>query len=51
MIEAVPLRFGIPEPPARPGDVADFSYLVVPAAGSVARPETDPVGCSVKWKQ
>jgi hypothetical protein len=41
MIEAVPLRFGIPEPPARPGDVADFSYLVVPAAGSVPRPETD----------
>jgi 2-oxoisovalerate dehydrogenase E1 component alpha subunit len=41
MIEAVPLRFGIPEPPARPGDVADFSYLVVPAAGSVPRPEID----------
>jgi 2-oxoisovalerate dehydrogenase E1 component alpha subunit len=41
MIEAVPLRFGIPEPPARPGDVADFSYLDVPAAGTVPRPETD----------
>src|SRR5215210_2215572 len=41
MIEDAPLRFGIPTPPARPGDVADFSYLDVPAAGSVARPATD----------
>ena len=39
MIEAVPLRFGIPEPLARPGEVADFSYLDVPAAGSVPRPD------------
>ena len=43
MIEAVPLRFGIPEPPARPGDVADFSYLVVPPAGSVPRPEIENI--------
>jgi 2-oxoisovalerate dehydrogenase E1 component alpha subunit len=44
MIEAVPLRFRIPEPPARPGEHADFSYLDVPAAGSVRRPDvaTDP---------
>ncbi|MDP9464718.1 MAG: 3-methyl-2-oxobutanoate dehydrogenase (2-methylpropanoyl-transferring) subunit alpha, partial [Actinomycetota bacterium] len=41
MIETVPLRFGIPEPPARPGERADFSYLVVPAAGSVRRPDVD----------
>ncbi len=41
MIEGVPLRFGIPEPPARPGERADFSYLDVPAAGSVPRPEID----------
>jgi 2-oxoisovalerate dehydrogenase E1 component alpha subunit len=41
MVEVVPLRFGIPEPPARPGEMADFSYLVVPPAGSVPRPETD----------
>ena len=44
MIEGDPLRFRIPEPPARPGERADFSYLVVPAAGSVSRPavDTDP---------
>ena len=41
MIEEVPLRFGIPKPPARPGELADFSYLDVPAAGSVRRPEID----------
>jgi 2-oxoisovalerate dehydrogenase E1 component alpha subunit len=41
MIEADPLRFGIPEPPARPGEVADFSYLEVPLAGSVHRPDID----------
>ena len=41
MIEADPLRLGIPEPPARPGELADFSYLDVPAAGSVRRPEVD----------
>ena len=40
MIGADPLRFRIPEPPARPGEPADFSYLVVPPAGSVPRPET-----------
>lgn len=39
MIEAVPLRFRIPEPPARPGEQADFSYLDVPAAGSTRRPD------------
>jgi 2-oxoisovalerate dehydrogenase E1 component alpha subunit len=41
MIEDKPLRFGIPTPPARPGELADFSYLDVPPAGSVPRPETD----------
>ena len=41
MIEADPLRLGMPEPPARPGELADFSYLDVPAAGSVRRPEVD----------
>src|SRR4249919_702130 len=41
MIEDVPLRFGIPTPPARPGEMADFSYLDVPPAGSVPRPEID----------
>ncbi len=41
MIEAVPLRFRIPEPPARPGERADFSYVDVPTAGDVRRPEID----------
>ncbi len=41
MIEGDPLRFGMPEPPARPGELADFSYLDVPAAGSVRRPAVD----------
>ena len=41
MIGGVPLRFGIPEPPARPGERADFSYLVVPAAGEAPRPDVD----------
>ena len=40
MNEDVPLRFGIPTPPARPGELADFSYIEVPAAGSVGRPDT-----------
>ena len=41
MIEDVKLRFKIPTPPARPGEMADFSYLDVPPAGSVDRPDTD----------
>jgi 2-oxoisovalerate dehydrogenase E1 component alpha subunit len=41
MSEARPLRFLVPEPSARPGDKADFSYLPVPEAGSVRRPEVD----------
>ena len=41
MSEGVPLRFGIPKPPARPGEMADFSYLDVPAAGSADRPDID----------
>jgi 2-oxoisovalerate dehydrogenase E1 component alpha subunit len=41
MVEGVPLRFRIPEPPARPGERADFSYIVVPPAGSVRRPDID----------
>src|SRR4051812_35081051 len=41
MPEADPLRFHIPQPPARPGEPADFSYVVVPPAGSVRRPGVD----------
>ena len=33
-------RLHIPHPPARPGERADFSYLKLAPAGSVARPET-----------
>ena len=42
------LVFNVPEPSARPGDEADFSYLDVPAAGAVRsaghrrRPGGDP---------
>src|SRR5689334_4520447 len=37
--DTVPLRLHIPEPKFRPGDHPDFSYLTLPEAGSVARPE------------
>lgn len=42
--ETMRLRFHVPEPPARPGESPDFSYLDVPPAGSVRRPavDTDP---------
>jgi len=41
---SVPLRLHVPEPPARPGQAPDFSWVKVPAAGSVSRPDigTDP---------
>jgi 2-oxoisovalerate dehydrogenase E1 component alpha subunit len=37
--DTVPLRLHIPEPKFRPGDHADFSYLKLPEAGSVERPD------------
>src|SRR3954471_8579345 len=33
------LSLHVPEPPARPGDAVDFSHVVIPAAGSVRRPD------------
>jgi 2-oxoisovalerate dehydrogenase E1 component alpha subunit len=33
------LSLHVPEPPARPGDEVDFSYIDVPPAGSVRRPD------------
>jgi 2-oxoisovalerate dehydrogenase E1 component alpha subunit len=36
-----PLFLRVPEPLQRPGDVADFSAVKVPEAGSVRRPESD----------
>jgi 2-oxoisovalerate dehydrogenase E1 component alpha subunit len=35
-----PFDLHIPAPPARPGDVPDFSHLVIPAAGSSVRPDS-----------
>ncbi|MDM7965403.1 3-methyl-2-oxobutanoate dehydrogenase (2-methylpropanoyl-transferring) subunit alpha [Blastomonas fulva] len=34
-----PLALHVPEPRSRPGDPVDFSDVVVPAAGSMARPD------------
>src|SRR5207237_2507686 len=34
------LALHVPEPPMRPGDKADFSFLQIPAAGSAPRPDT-----------
>ncbi len=44
MKNSVPLRLHVPEPPARPGQAADFSWVKVPPAGLVARPDfnTEP---------
>ncbi|MGE0668712.1 MAG: thiamine pyrophosphate-dependent enzyme [Sphingomonadales bacterium] len=36
---AITLRLHIPEPASRPGAEADFSWVKVPAAGSVRRPD------------
>lgn len=40
MRNAVKLSLHIPEAPARPGDKPDFSYLEIPQAGSVRRPDS-----------
>lgn len=39
MTEIAPLRLRVPEPKCRPGDIPDFSEVVIPEAGSVARPD------------
>ncbi|PEQ10557.1 3-methyl-2-oxobutanoate dehydrogenase (2-methylpropanoyl-transferring) subunit alpha [Novosphingobium sp. PC22D] len=39
MANRPPLEFHVPEPPARPGQSASFSHLVVPEAGLVRRPD------------
>ncbi|HLL59337.1 MAG TPA: 3-methyl-2-oxobutanoate dehydrogenase (2-methylpropanoyl-transferring) subunit alpha, partial [Allosphingosinicella sp.] len=39
------LSLHVPEPEARPGDEVDFSHIVIPPAGSVARPDVSaPAG-------
>ena len=44
MKNSVPLRLHVPEPPARPGQAADFGWVKVPPAGSMTRPDvtTEP---------
>lgn len=39
MKNSVPLRLHVPEPPSRPGLEADFTWVKVPHAGSVLRPD------------
>ncbi|MFM5916030.1 MAG: 3-methyl-2-oxobutanoate dehydrogenase (2-methylpropanoyl-transferring) subunit alpha [Novosphingobium sp.] len=34
-----PLQLHVPEPPFRPGDPVDYSYLEIPAAGILPRPD------------
>ncbi|ETI63878.1 2-oxoisovalerate dehydrogenase subunit alpha [Sphingobium sp. C100] len=34
-----PLRLHVPEPPARPGESADFTHFDIPPAGAQARPD------------
>lgn len=36
-----PLQFHVPKPASRPGEKPDFSDVVIPKAGSVARPPVD----------
>jgi 2-oxoisovalerate dehydrogenase E1 component alpha subunit len=36
---SIPLQLHVPEPSARPGQAPDFSWLQIPPAGSVARPD------------
>ncbi len=42
------LQFRVPEPPARPGEEPDFSYLDIPAAGAVDRPPVDVHQTSIR---
>ncbi|HEX5325110.1 MAG TPA: 3-methyl-2-oxobutanoate dehydrogenase (2-methylpropanoyl-transferring) subunit alpha, partial [Acetobacteraceae bacterium] len=39
MKNSVPLRLHVPAPPARPGQAPDFSWIKLPPAGSVPRPD------------
>ncbi len=40
-----PLSLHVPEPPFRPGDPVDYSYLDIPSAGTFARPDE---GCATE---
>lgn len=41
MTDHGPLSLNVPEPAVRPGGRPDFSYLTIPEAGSVRRPDID----------
>ncbi|GIL03453.1 MAG: 3-methyl-2-oxobutanoate dehydrogenase (2-methylpropanoyl-transferring) subunit alpha [Alphaproteobacteria bacterium] len=41
MDEETPLSLHVPEPEWRPGDIPDYSGIVIPKAGTVRRPEID----------
>lgn len=43
-----PLTLHIPEPKTRPGDVVDFSEIIIPAAGIVARPASDAAAATLR---
>jgi 2-oxoisovalerate dehydrogenase E1 component alpha subunit len=43
-----PLTLHVPEPRFRPGDVADFSDIVVPAAGATGRPDENAAAGSMR---
>lgn len=48
MSDYKPLKFHVPEPSTRPGDEPDFSAVVIPEAGSVARPAIDVHASEIK---
>lgn len=48
MSEYDPLKFTVPEPASRPGDVADFSGIEIPLAGTVRRPPIDVSPSEIK---
>jgi 2-oxoisovalerate dehydrogenase E1 component alpha subunit len=48
MVAGKALRFKVPEPSARPGEAADFSYIEVPAAGTVERPDVGADPASIR---
>jgi 2-oxoisovalerate dehydrogenase E1 component alpha subunit len=43
-----PLELHVPEPCFRPGDAVDFSNIIIPAAGSVARPSIDAPAAEIR---
>src|SRR3546814_11875185 len=43
-----PLRLHVPEPPFRPGDPVDYSYMEIPAAGALDRPAVDAPAATMR---